>query len=68
MTETDAFKLARLEMFETIKDNLPEGSRDICDVHEDMLYLWNFKDANLVVINWRLAQSKEESNVTHQVS
>lgn len=68
MTETDAFKLARLKMFDLIKGNLPEGAREICDVFEDLLFVWNFNESNLLVVNWRSAQSKEVTSVNYQVN
>lgn len=68
MTETDAFKLARLKMFDSIKGNLPEGAREICDVFEDLIFVWNFNESNLLVVNWRSAQTKEVANVKYQVN
>lgn len=67
MTESDAFKFSRLKMFDSIKGNCPEGAREICDVFEDLLFVWSFSESNLLVVNWRSAQSNETKNAEHQV-
>lgn len=66
--DTDAFNFSNLKIFDSIKDNLPDGAREICDVFEDICFVWNFKENNLFVVNWRAAQSKEVKNVKHQVN
>lgn len=58
MTETDVFNFSKLKIFDNIKQNLPEEARHIVDVYEDLLFVWNFKENNLLVINWRQAQNK----------
>lgn len=68
MTDTDAFKLNNMKIFDVVKDCLPECAREICDVFEDLLFVWNYKDSNLLVVNWRAAQSKDVTMVKHQVS
>ena len=68
MTDTDAFNFSTLKIFNSLKDNLTEGAREICDVFEDLCFLWNFKENNLYVTNWRAAQSKATKDVKHQVS
>lgn len=67
MTDTDAFKFTNLKIFDSIKENLPEGARDVCDVFEDLVFVWNFKETNLFVVNWRAAQSKAVKDVKYQV-
>jgi hypothetical protein len=67
MTETDAFKFANLKIFDSIKDNLPEGVREICDVFEDLVFVWDFKANCLLVANWRSAQAKDGKDVKFQV-
>ncbi|KAG5681118.1 hypothetical protein PVAND_010578 [Polypedilum vanderplanki] len=59
MTEIDVFKFSQLKIFDGLKDNLPEESREIATVYEDLLFAWNFKENNLQVVNWRAAQNKE---------
>lgn len=68
MTDTDAFKLSNLSIFTKVKDNIAEDSREICDVFEDLLFVWNHKESNLMVTNWRSAQNKSSKGVKHQVS
>lgn len=68
MTETDAFKFNNLKVFDSVKENLPDGAREISDVFEDLLFVWNFKENNLLVVNWRSAQSKDASSIKCQVS
>lgn len=68
MTDTDALKFNSMKIFDAVKDDLPEGVLEICDVKEDLLFLWNYKDCNLLVVNWRSAQSKDAKTVKHQVS
>lgn len=68
MTDTDALKFNSIKIFEAVKDNLPDDAREICDVFEDLLFVWNYKDCNLLVVNWRSAQSKDVVEVKHQVS
>lgn len=68
-TCTDSFNFASYKIFESIKDSLPEGTIvQIFDILDDLLFLWNFKDSNLLVLNWRAAQSKGGEVVKHQVS
>lgn len=67
MTDTDAFKFTHFKIFDSIKECLPEGAREICDVYEDLVFVWNFKENNLFVVNWRTAQSKDVENLKHQV-
>ncbi|CRK99463.1 CLUMA_CG012569, isoform A [Clunio marinus] len=61
MTDIDVFKFSNMKIFESIQENLPDNAREICDVSEDLLFLWNYKESNLLVTNWRLAQSKSIS-------
>lgn len=68
MTEIDAFNFSKLKVFENVKDNLPDDAREIADVYEDLLFVWNFKNNNLQVVNWRSAQNKDGKEVKHQVS
>lgn len=67
MAETDVFCLSKLKIFEGIKENTPKDSREIVDVYEDLLFLWNFKSNNLRVANWRSAQCKDRMEVKFQV-
>lgn len=67
MTETDVYNLSGKNIFDSVKGNVPEGSREVCDVFEDLMYVWNFKDSHLLVINWRSAQSKNTADTKHQV-
>lgn len=68
MTDTDAFKLSGLSIFAKVKDNIAEDSREVCDVFEDLVFVWNHKEGNLMVTNWRSAQNKASKDVKHQVS
>lgn len=68
MTDTDAFKLSGLSIFSKVKDIIAEESREICDVFEDLLFVWNHKEGNLMVTNWRSAQNKASKEVKFQVS
>lgn len=68
MTDTDTLKFNSMKIFNSVKDNLPDGAREICDVFEDLLFVWNYKECNLLVVNWRSAQSKDAETVKHQVS
>lgn len=68
MVDTDSFRLSNLKIFNGIKDNFAEDSREICDVFEDLIYVWNHKENNLGVTNWRSAQNKDSKDVKHQVS
>lgn len=65
--DTDVFKFACLKIFDCVGGNLPEGAREICDVFEDLIFQWNFKESNLLVVNWRAAQSKDGKAVKYQV-
>lgn len=65
MTDTDVFNFNSLKIFNSIKDNLTEDAREICDVFEDLLFVWNRN--NLQVVNWRSAQSKDVNEVKYQV-
>ena len=65
MTDTDVFNFNSLKVFDSIKDNLIEGAREICDVFEDLLFVWNRN--NLQVVNWRSAQYKNVKDVKYQV-
>lgn len=65
-TETDVFGFGKLKALENIKDNLPDNAREIVDIYEDLFFIWNFKDSNLRVFNWRLAQNKNEKDVKFQ--
>ncbi|CAO1403688.1 unnamed protein product [Diamesa serratosioi] len=66
-TCTDTFNFASYNIFESIKDSLPEGIIvQIFDVLDDLLFLWDFKDSTLLVLNWRAAQSKGGEVVRHQ--
>jgi hypothetical protein len=70
MTEIDVFNFSRLKIFDGIKSSLPDESREIVDVYEDLLFAWNFKENNLQVVNWRAAQTKDpkiqvNNRVTH---
>lgn len=67
MKEVDAFNFANLKIFNDIKDNLQEGTSQICDVFEDLLFVWKSNDGNLSVVSWRAAQSKDVSAVKDQV-
>lgn len=67
MAEIDAFRFSNLKIFEGIRESLPEDSREIVDVYEDLLFLWNFKNNNLRVVNWRSAQAKDKTEVKYQV-
>lgn len=67
MTDTDAFKFNNFKIFDSVKDHLPDDAREICDVFEDLLFVWNFKECNLLVVNWRSAQSKNACDVKFQV-
>lgn len=67
MTDTDAFKFNNFKIFDSVKDNLPDDAREICDVFEDLLFVWNFKECNLLVVNWRAAQSKNSGDAKFQV-
>lgn len=67
MTETDVYNLSGKSIFDSIKGNVPEGCREVCDVFEDLLYVWNYKESHLLVINWRSAQSTNTADAKHQV-
>lgn len=68
MTDTDALKFKSLTIFDSVKDYLPDGVREICDIKEDLLFVWNYSDCNLLVVNWRSAQSSDASTVKTQVN
>lgn len=68
MTDTDALSFSTLKIFDSVKDSLPDGAREICDVFEDLVFVWNFKENNLCLANWRSAQSKDVKSVKCQVS
>jgi hypothetical protein len=59
MTEIDVFKFSQLKVFDGVKGALPDESREVVDVYEDLLFVWSFKENNLQVVNWRAAQTKE---------
>lgn len=60
--EIDVFKFSSLKVFDSIKENLPDEAREIADVHEDLLFVWNFKESNLQVVNFRAAQAIKNAN------
>lgn len=66
MADTDVFNFNSYKIFDSIQDHLTEGAREICDVFEDLLFVWNRN--NLQVVNWRSAQSKNINDVKYQVS
>lgn len=68
MADTDVFNFANLRIFDSIKKNLPEGAREICDVFEDLVFVWNFKESNLLVANWRSAQARDIKATHFQAS
>lgn len=68
MKEVDTFSFSSLNIFKDIKDNLQEGTSQICDVFEDLLFVWKSNEGNLSVVSWRAAQSKDVSAVKEQVS
>lgn len=66
--ETDYFKFSTLKVFESIKENLPDDAREIVDLYEDLLFVWNSKDSNIKVVNWRAALNKTPKEIKYQVS
>lgn len=69
MLDIDSLKFSSLKVFDSVKDNLPDDARDITDVYEDLLFVWNFKNSNIKVVNWRAAQasSNKGKEIKHQV-
>lgn len=69
MLDIDFLKFSSLKVFDSVKDNLPDDARDITDVYEDLLFVWNFKNSNIRVVNWRAAQtsSNKGKEIKHQV-
>ena len=70
MLDIDFLKFSSLKVFDYVKDNLPDDAREIAEVYEDLLFVWNFKDSNIKVVNWRAAQtsSNTKKEIKHQVS
>lgn len=69
MIDTDFFKFSSLKAFEKINEKLPDDAREIVDVYEDLLFVWNHKNSNINVVNWRAAQSSSNLNtIKTQVS
>jgi hypothetical protein len=69
MTEIDVFGFSKFKIFDSIKEHLPVESREIVDVFEDLLFVWNFKENVIQVVNWRNAQNafKEGQSIKIQV-
>lgn len=69
MLDTDFLKFSSLKVFDCVKDNLPDNSREIAEVYEDLLFVWNFKNNNIKVVNWRATQtsSNTKKEIKHQV-
>ncbi|XP_070498591.1 nuclear pore complex protein Nup88 [Chironomus tepperi] len=69
MLDTDFLKFSSLKVFDSVNENLPDDAREITDVYEDLLYVWNFKNSNIKVVNWRAAQtsSNKGKEIKHQV-
>jgi len=69
MLDTDFLKFSSLKVFDHVKENLPDDAREIAEVYEDLLFVWNFKNSNIRVVNWRAAQtsSNKGKEIKHQV-
>ncbi|CAG9806139.1 unnamed protein product [Chironomus riparius] len=69
MLDTDFLKFSSLKVFDCVKDNLPDDAREIAEVYEDLLFVWNFKNNNIKVVNWRATQtsSNTKKEIKHQL-
>lgn len=68
MAETDAFNFSKLKIFEGIGESLPCDAAEVFDVHEDLLFIWDYKGSCIKVVNYRrLAISKSITEEKVQV-
>jgi hypothetical protein len=63
MAETDVFQFSKLKLFEEVSKTLPDGANQILDIYEDLVFVWNSKNGNLKVTNWRSAQACKDGNI-----
>jgi nuclear pore complex protein Nup88 len=68
-TCTDTFNFSDHKLFQSIKDILPvekEITQDLLDCKDDILFVWNSKDSNLISLNWRAAKVKGFDVIKYQ--
>lgn len=70
MLDLDTFKWNNTELFKYLHQALPKDhgqTRNIVEVKEDMLFVWNEADKCLLSLNWRATMAKGAA-VQYQVS
>lgn len=68
-TCTDSFHFEAQPFFEVLRKALPNdtaNTQNLIECKDDMLFGWNPLDCSVIVFNWRLAQSKDDTIVRCQ--
>lgn len=68
-TCSDTFNFGNHSLFKQIKDFLPadkDFTQNNLDCKDDIIFVWNSKDCNLLSLNWRAAKVKGFDKIKYQ--
>lgn len=70
--DTDCFKFNEQKIFAAIRQTISHiqisETQNIIECKDDMLYVWNSVDCNVMCLNWRAANTRKDDSIKFQVS
>lgn len=72
LIDTDCFKFNEQKIFAAIRQTISpvhiSETRNIIECKDDMLFVWNSVDCNVLCLNWRAANTRNDGSIKFQVS
>lgn len=68
--DTDCFKFNEQKLFAALRKTIVPASetQNIVECKDDMIFVWNSVDCNVMCFNWRAANARNDDTVKYQVT
>lgn len=72
LIDTDCFKFNEQKIFAALRKIISpvqvSETQNIVECKDDMIFVWNSVDCNVMCFNWRAANARNDDSIKYQVS
>ncbi len=72
LIETDCFKFNEQKIFAALRQTIStvqvSETQNVVECKDDMIFVWNAVDCNVMCFNWRAATARNDDTIKYQVS
>lgn len=72
LIDTDCFKFNEQKIFAALRQTISpvqlSETQNIIECKDDMIFVWNSVDCNVMCFNWRAANARNDDSIKYQVN